>query len=121
MTYHGVQHLLQMEHHIPKQPTHNKDLEKIKTMATTKAMATIRVMANNTEQTVTTTSNKDDANGCTSVEQILDTARRPDRSHCRVENIPHWGLDSEIHEEVPKWEHQEPNIFVSAKKPTLKK
>ena len=47
--------------------------EKIKTMATTKAMATIRVMANSTEQTVAN-NNKDNANGYTSVEQIIDVA-----------------------------------------------
>ena len=59
-------------------------------------------------------SNTDNANGYTSVEQILDTARRADRDHCRRESFPHWGLDCEIHG-VLEGEHQEQKSSVSAK------
>ena len=74
-----------MGHHIPKQPTHNKGLAKIKNMTATKAIATNRVMANSTEPEV---SNNDNATGYTSMEQILDTARRADRDHYRRESFP---------------------------------
>ena len=94
------------------QLTTNKDLAKIKTMATTEAMATNRVMANSTEQTV---GNKDNATGYTSMEQILDTARRADRDQSRRESVPHWGLNCEIDEGVLEGEHQEQKGSMSAK------
>ena len=49
------------------------------------------------------------------MEQILDTARRADRDHCRRETILRWGLDCEIHEGVLEGEHQEQKSSVSVK------
>ena len=81
-------------------------------MATTKAMATNRIMANSTEQTV---GNKDNATGYTSMEQILDIARRATETNPKRESIPHWGLNCENNEGVLEGEYQEQKGSVLAK------